>query len=591
MTPTDRAHVEPIRVPPRPAVRDWSRRHGFTPELVARWTGFFADDAKELLESLIRPVPRYLRVNTLRTDRDTLAASLTERGFQLAPVEAPHEGLAVLRLDKEPFAVSATPEYLAGEAYLQDLASLTAPAALAARPGERILDMAAAPGGKTTAVAELTDDDAGILAVEPVPHRAAALTANLRRLGVHGTGVVVQGAESVPGEAAFDRIMLDAPCTGEGVLPRDDGRRTGSLDEHAALAVLQRSLVGHAVRLLKPGGTLVYSTCTFSPEECEEVVLHAADLGLEPEPLPFDTLNGVPLGAPLTHAGERVYDDRVRHARRVFPHAHKTLGFFVARFHKPEDWRPPADLKVPSGPEAARVARVGMGRDDPLERDPEAAAAPAKPHRPGSGVPAPSARVAQQIGAGDLATIPSAELRDLDPPEREAFEALVDIYGDGLLARLEETWAFKVLGRPDLEPRRRVVALKRSRLGDLAPYGPVFLGIPVATLARAGARPTLEGGRFLAPHATRRRVRVKEKGEQLFLYGRDLLEKSIGRADRGIEAGDEVLVLADATGRYLGLGSARRPLGGRARAGGDEVAVAHRLDLGLYLRAQQGVPE
>lgn len=328
--------VEPVRIPPGPSVRTWSDRHGFTPELVARWVEFFPDQ-KEMLDALLKPVPQYLRVNTLRTDAETLQRRLEKRGFELRPVQTPDDRLAAFVVEKEPFAVSSTTEYLLGECYLQDLASLTAPAALTPEPGDRILDMAAAPGGKSTAIAELVGDRASILAVEPFPARASALTANLRRLGVAGCAVAVTRGEALPDDMLFDRILLDAPCTGEGVLPRDQRRRIGSLEEHAMLAGLQRVLIRKAARLLAPGGVFVYSTCTFAPEECESAVAYAATLGLEPEPLPFDALNGVPLGPALEVAGPLTYGGEVRHARRVYPHRHSTLGFFVARFRKRDE--------------------------------------------------------------------------------------------------------------------------------------------------------------------------------------------------------------------------------------------------------------
>lgn len=327
--------VDIVRVAPGPSVRTWCDRHGFSPELVARWVEFLPEP-KEVLASLLRPVPLYLRVNTLRTDADRLQRKLEARGFTLSPVDAPDPRLSVLRIEKSPFAVSSTPEYLSGDAYLQDLASLTAPAALEPKEGERILDMAAAPGGKTTAIAELVGDQASILAVEPVPARAAALTANLRRLQVAGAAVTVRRAEAIPEDQLFDRILLDAPCTGEGVLPRDARRRTGSLDEHEMLARLQRTLVEKAATLLAPGGTFVYSTCTFAPEECEAIVTYAASLGLEPEPIPFDRLNGVALAPPLEAAGPLRFGPQAHAARRVYPHRHQTLGFFVARFRRPD---------------------------------------------------------------------------------------------------------------------------------------------------------------------------------------------------------------------------------------------------------------
>lgn len=328
--------LEIARVRASPEVRAWSDRHGFSPELVARWVAFHPRP-QDLLQSLLSPTPRYMRVNTLHADAEQVAGSLTGRGFELTRMPAPDSRFAVYRVDSEPFALASTPENLMGHLYVQDLASLSAPAALTPQPGDACLDLAAAPGGKTTAIVELTRDEAPVLAVDPAVHRAAALASNVRRLGMTSVAVKVTRGEALEPKRRFDRILLDAPCTGEGVLPRDPHRRTGNLDEHASLYALQRKLMARAAMLLEPGGVMVYSACTFSPEECEGVVQYGVELGLQPEPLPFDELGGIPLELPVTTAGPWRFSEAVRHARRVYPDRHGTLGFFVARLRRPED--------------------------------------------------------------------------------------------------------------------------------------------------------------------------------------------------------------------------------------------------------------
>jgi len=183
----------------------------------------------------------------------------------------------------------------------------------------------------------------------------------------------------------------------------------------------------------------------------------------------------------------------------------------------------------------------------------------------------------------------TAELRDLDAPERDALAALLHRHGDGILDRIEADWVLKVIGRADVEPHRRVFAMRAATL-PLAVFEPIFLGVPLAHLGRKGARLTLEGGRFIAPFASRRSVRVNEKGTQLFLYGRDLFAQSVVAVNGKPAVGDEVLV-CDEAGLYLGIGVAAFPLRGPPRGTQkDTVAVRHRLDLGLYLRDQQDVP-
>lgn len=203
-------------------------------------------------------------------------------------------------------------------------------------------------------------------------------------------------------------------------------------------------------------------------------------------------------------------------------------------------------------------------------------------------------------GAAPLGAPLIGEIRDLGPPERAAIEEALDRFGDRLLEHLEdEEWVLKVVVRTDIEPHRRVFRMRRATLQHLAPFHPIFLGVPLAHLARKASRLTLEGGRLIAPYATRRAVMVNEKGGQLFLYGRHLFTTSLVRVEGRPEAGDEVLVLREAEGddppRFLGLGiadRALRPLVRREQRGeGTEIVIRNRLDLGLYLRAQQEIPE
>lgn len=213
--------------------------------------------------------------------------------------------------------------------------------------------------------------------------------------------------------------------------------------------------------------------------------------------------------------------------------------------------------------------------------------------------PAPEAFVGTDEWDGDLVEVTEGapidgSVRDLGATEREALVTLLSAYGDGILDRLEETFVLKVIGRKDIEPQRRVFAMRRPTLAQLAAYDPIFLGIPVAHLGRKGARLTLEGGRLISPFATRRVIQVNEKASQLFLYGRHIFRGSIVKVQGRPGPEDEVLVTDAADGLYLGLGVAEEALRPAARGGrGDatEIAVHNRADLGLYLRAQQAIPE
>jgi 16S rRNA C967 or C1407 C5-methylase (RsmB/RsmF family) len=153
------------------------------------------------------------------------------------------------------------------------------------------------------------------------------LRSNLGRCGVRNTTLFEMDALEVGRlDIKADKILLDAPCTGEGVIAKDRSRKTSrELADIAFCAGQQRELIDAACAVLKPGGTLVYSTCSYAPEENEEVVDYAVKKhGMKVEPVPF--------GSPgLKSFGSLEFSPAVANARRMFPHIHRTTGFFVAR--------------------------------------------------------------------------------------------------------------------------------------------------------------------------------------------------------------------------------------------------------------------
>ena len=151
-----------------------------------------------------------------------------------------------------------------------------------------------------------------------------------------GSSVPQAMAQVVPGEGWADKVLLDAPCTGEGTMPKDRARRQGKPEEIEALCAVQADLLAAAERILRPGGSLVYATCTFGPEENEAQLQPLVARGWKVEPLPFSSLGGEPLLPGVTEWPGLELDASLRHARRFLPGIHPTLGFFVARLRKPE---------------------------------------------------------------------------------------------------------------------------------------------------------------------------------------------------------------------------------------------------------------
>ncbi|MDP6437664.1 MAG: 16S rRNA (cytosine(967)-C(5))-methyltransferase RsmB [Gammaproteobacteria bacterium] len=254
-------------------VDEYPDAHWLHPEwLIERVSADWPDDWETLLEAGSRQAPMWLRVNLARTDRNSWLDRLAKSG--VAKGTAHPELDAALVLDR-PVGVNELPGFEAGEVSVQDAASQFAAPLLRPEPGMRVLDACAAPGGKTAHILEHCPELAGLVAVDRSQPRLRRMRENLDRLGL--TATVIQGDAADPdgwwdGEP-FDRILLDAPCSATGVMRRHPDiaflRRPGDIQ---ALAGQQEQMLAQLWPLLKPGGRLVYSTCSVLREENEAVV-------------------------------------------------------------------------------------------------------------------------------------------------------------------------------------------------------------------------------------------------------------------------------------------------------------------------------
>lgn len=235
-------------------------------------------------------------------------------------------------MEDGPCPLSRTVEHWLGLLYVQQASTGVAPPELAPRPGERVLDLCSAPGGKTTHMADLMDDRGCLVASEISESRIRGLLGNVYRLGHTGILVVAGDGRSFPEGACFDRVLLDAPCSGEGTLRRRGGQapnQSASFSSYVTAA--QRALLERAVRVTRPGGTILYVTCTFAPEENEAVVSEALErlpVDLEPLSLP------VPHARGLTSFEGRTFDPRLEGAARIYPHHLDSGGLFLARLRR-----------------------------------------------------------------------------------------------------------------------------------------------------------------------------------------------------------------------------------------------------------------
>ncbi|RMF87687.1 MAG: 16S rRNA (cytosine(967)-C(5))-methyltransferase, partial [Nitrospirae bacterium] len=274
--------------------------------------------ARAWLAALNTPPPGVcVRLNPLRADPGAVRARLAAAGLRLEPAPLGRHALRVH--GAEPRRLPGLAE---GWLYPQDAASQWVAELLDPAPGSRLLDACAAPGGKASHLAALAGPEGRVVAVERDPGRARRLAANLERLGAEQVEVVVADAAAYRPGAPFDAILLDAPCTGLGVLRRHPEIRWRRTPEAIAeAAALQGRLLAAVARHLRPGGRLVYAVCSTEPEEGEAVV--AAFLASHPHFRP-DPLDAVPAAVAEVAPG----------GYRTLPHRAPVDAFFAARLRR-----------------------------------------------------------------------------------------------------------------------------------------------------------------------------------------------------------------------------------------------------------------
>jgi 16S rRNA (cytosine967-C5)-methyltransferase len=241
---------------PRWLVERWRRRHGF--EAAEAWCRF--NNAAPALT---------LRANRLQVGRDALAASLRDAGVETDPTPFAPDGLLVR--SGNPLTTELAER---GVFAVQDEASQLVGVLARAVAGERVLDACAAPGGKTTAMAADMADHGLLVAADVRPGRVRLLAETVRRAGARCVRVIqANAAQPLPFRPVFDLVLIDAPCSGLGTLRRDpDIKWRRSPDEFAALTSLQLRILQSAAEVVRPGGRILYSTCSSEPEENDEVV-------------------------------------------------------------------------------------------------------------------------------------------------------------------------------------------------------------------------------------------------------------------------------------------------------------------------------
>lgn len=283
-------------------------------------------------DGLIKRRPTTFRINSLKATEEEVLKELWKIGIPCAPVSGIRN--AYLLKKESPKKLQSSKAFNEGKIYLQSLSSQIPALILNPQPGEKILDMAAAPGGKTTQMAAMMKNKGEIVALEHHPLRFEKLVFNVKRQGAHIVQPFKMRGEAWKEEEAFDRILLDAPCSSEGTFSIRDRKTHAhwSLDFVCQMALRQKRLLSSAVRFLKPGGLLLYSTCALSPEENEEVIDKVLQEfpSFEVLPIPFKFPF---LRSPLSCWEGKYFDPRLQKARRIYP-SFLMEGFFVCLFKK-----------------------------------------------------------------------------------------------------------------------------------------------------------------------------------------------------------------------------------------------------------------
>ena len=209
-----------------------------------------------------------LRVNRIKSNKSVIKQKLQDAGIKTEDVSWYEDALIIKNVREE--EIKKLEIYENGEIYLQSLSSMLPPIILEPKAGDNILDMAAAPGGKTTQIASITQNKAYITACEKNKIRAERLKYNLQKQGVGCVNVMLEDARKLSDFFSFDKILLDAPCSGSGTMSIFDNSFSKELIDRSSKT--QEELIKKALKILKPGGEMVYSTCSILSQENEDVL-------------------------------------------------------------------------------------------------------------------------------------------------------------------------------------------------------------------------------------------------------------------------------------------------------------------------------
>jgi tRNA (cytosine49-C5)-methyltransferase len=286
------------------------------------------DEFKRYSFSFLR---RSIRVNTLQRSVNEVKKSVSAKGWRLQPIPWCKLGFWISHPGRKD--VGNLLEHHLGQFYVQEAASMIPPLVLNPKPGEVVLDMAAAPGSKTTQMAVMMENTGIIVANDYKGQRLQSLGINIQRSVLTNVILTLMDGNRFH-NFQFDKILLDAPCSGTGTIRKS--LKTVSIWNPAMITKLakqQQKLISNAFRNLKPGGEMVYSTCSLEPEENEGVIDYLLHQFPDADILPVK-LAGLKTSPPIQEFNNKKYDSRVSRSLRIWPQDNDTEGFFVAKLRK-----------------------------------------------------------------------------------------------------------------------------------------------------------------------------------------------------------------------------------------------------------------
>ena len=316
----------------RQKAKTLAKEHGYQQYMIERYLALWGEEGTlRFLEACELQIRTSIRMNTLRMEPEKTIERLQKKKIELEKIPWLSHGYYA------DFEGHSTPgaflEHMLGFYYVQGVPSMTTVEVLDPQPEETILDLAAAPGGKTTHIAQQMQNSGKVVAVEMDRRRLSSLESNILRCGVTNAIVLRGDAKKIEKlNLEPDRILLDAPCSGEGLIPLDPTRKTSkTMADVRFCATKEDELLDAAVTALAPGGTIVYSTCSIAPEENEyvvdEILKRHPEMKVVPIPLDFGTPGySEPYGVSL--------DESLKLAKRFLPHLHGSEGFFICKMEK-----------------------------------------------------------------------------------------------------------------------------------------------------------------------------------------------------------------------------------------------------------------